>query len=352
MTRRHRAGAASSSARSTRRPRATRSSSPRWCGCWPARGVTGRRRSPELAIPQGVRDVVGRRLDRLSPRPTGRCTVGAAIGRDFEPGLLADVTGLEAAELRGGARGGGRGAALPSAPSERFRFAHALVRETLYGELSAAQRQALHSEIAAAMEARYGAEEGRVERRPRRAGAPLPRGGAAPATPTRPSTTRRGPASARSASSATRRPPSTSSGRSRSLELCSESDARAALPSCCSSSATPRSRAATSTAPARRWSSAAAAAKRTGRPELLARAALRRRRSPATSASSTRARRAAGDGAGGDRAARTARRARCSSRGSRRSTTGSTRRAARPSCTRRRSRWRGGSATRGPSPGS
>ena len=53
--------------RSTRRPRAIRSSSARWFACSPARADS--RPAPAVpAIPQGVRDVVGRRLDRLCRR--------------------------------------------------------------------------------------------------------------------------------------------------------------------------------------------------------------------------------------------------------------------------------------------
>ena len=55
--------------RSTSRPRATRSSSARSCACWPARAGSSPTPAPatgSCAIPQGVREVVGRRLDRLS----------------------------------------------------------------------------------------------------------------------------------------------------------------------------------------------------------------------------------------------------------------------------------------------
>ena len=51
--------------RSTSRPTATRSSSARWSGCSPARASsTAGGSAAELEIPQGVREVVGRRLDR------------------------------------------------------------------------------------------------------------------------------------------------------------------------------------------------------------------------------------------------------------------------------------------------
>jgi hypothetical protein len=117
------------------------------------------------AIPQGVRDVVGRRLDQLSEEANAALGTGAAIGRDFDAEILAAVEGTERAEVEAvlseavaaqlvGERGGGR-----------YRFSHALVRETLYEELGAAQRPALHSRIATALERVYSADPERLERR-------------------------------------------------------------------------------------------------------------------------------------------------------------------------------------------
>jgi predicted ATPase len=42
--------------------------------------------SASVAIPQGVRDVIGRRLDRLSPQANKALAVGAAIGRGAAAG--------------------------------------------------------------------------------------------------------------------------------------------------------------------------------------------------------------------------------------------------------------------------
>jgi class 3 adenylate cyclase/tetratricopeptide (TPR) repeat protein len=122
-------------------------------------------RVADLAIPQGVRDVVGRRLDQLSPPANEALRVAAAVGRDFEEAVLADVTGIDAAALQAALEEAVAAQLLLERSEGRFRFAHALVRETLYEELTATQRPDLHSRIAVAMEARYGAEEGRVERR-------------------------------------------------------------------------------------------------------------------------------------------------------------------------------------------
>jgi predicted ATPase len=50
--------------------------------------LTGGGTAAELQIPQGVREVVGRRLDRLSDKTNEALRVAAVIGRDFEEELV------------------------------------------------------------------------------------------------------------------------------------------------------------------------------------------------------------------------------------------------------------------------
>ena len=92
--------------RPRRRPRATRSSSARSCACSPARASSTGRAAGAWArqIPQGVREVVGRRLDRLSAETNEALTVAAAIGREFDAELVWPGRGA----LAGGADDGGR----------------------------------------------------------------------------------------------------------------------------------------------------------------------------------------------------------------------------------------------------
>ena len=47
-----------------------------------------RQRAPSCEIPQGVREVVGRRLDRLSEETNEALRVAAVIGRDFDEELV------------------------------------------------------------------------------------------------------------------------------------------------------------------------------------------------------------------------------------------------------------------------
>jgi class 3 adenylate cyclase/tetratricopeptide (TPR) repeat protein len=113
----------------------------------------------DVGIPEGVREVVGRRLSRLSPGANRLLEVGAVAGLEFEMRILQTVEGLaddelvasfeEATESRLVTEVGG--------PDARYRFAHTLVRDTLYSGLSAARRVNLHRRVAEAIETLYAA---------------------------------------------------------------------------------------------------------------------------------------------------------------------------------------------------
>ena len=111
-------------------------------------------------VPEGVREVIGIRLDRLSPECNQLLRVAAVIGREFgldqlsplgdgktDDELLALVEEALAARLVDEA----------TASPGHFRFAHPLIRETLEAELSSARRVRLHGRIATALESLYGA---------------------------------------------------------------------------------------------------------------------------------------------------------------------------------------------------
>jgi class 3 adenylate cyclase len=106
-------------------------------------------RSWSVSIPQGVRDVLLRRLDRLSPESRQGLTLGAGVGHEMALETrerLADVPAdglLEALEEAVNAR------ILVEVPRAvgAYGFAHALVRETLYAELGATRRARLHRRV-------------------------------------------------------------------------------------------------------------------------------------------------------------------------------------------------------------
>jgi class 3 adenylate cyclase len=108
----------------------------------------------ELGLPEGIREVVGRRLARLSEPCARALTIAAVIGREFGFDVLeraGDVGGdqlLEALEEALEAR-------LLTAVThgtQRYAFTHALVRETLVEELSPTRRVRLHRRIGEVIE--------------------------------------------------------------------------------------------------------------------------------------------------------------------------------------------------------
>jgi class 3 adenylate cyclase len=111
----------------------------------------------ELGIPEGVRDVVGRRLSRLAD-PTNRLLATAAVvGPEFEPAVVQRAAGVGEDEVLTALEEATQARLLVEVSGPRYRFAHALVRATLYDELSGARRVALHRRVAEAIESLHGA---------------------------------------------------------------------------------------------------------------------------------------------------------------------------------------------------
>src|SRR3954471_9207174 len=116
----------------------------------------------ELQIPQGVREVVGRRLDRLSEETNEALRVAAVIGRDFDEDLVWRVAELKPEQLMKAAQEAIAERLVTDLGDLRYSFAHALVRGTLYEELSPPKRSALHERAGLAIEEICG---GNVEER-------------------------------------------------------------------------------------------------------------------------------------------------------------------------------------------
>ncbi|MEX2314354.1 MAG: hypothetical protein WD628_01460, partial [Thermomicrobiales bacterium] len=110
-------------------------------------------RLERVQVPALVRQVIDARLERLGDEARRQLEAAAVLGYEAPIDLWVEVSGademllsrtLEAAvdarlieELRGG---------------ERFRFTHALIRETLYEGMVSLRRRALHRQVAEALE--------------------------------------------------------------------------------------------------------------------------------------------------------------------------------------------------------
>ncbi len=114
--------------------------------------LTGAGSIADLEIPQGVREVIGRRLDRLSEQTNNALRVAAVIGRDFDEELVSRVAKQSPEGLMKAAREAIAERLVTDLGQGRYSFAHALVRDTLYEELSPPKRSALHERTGLAIE--------------------------------------------------------------------------------------------------------------------------------------------------------------------------------------------------------
>jgi class 3 adenylate cyclase/tetratricopeptide (TPR) repeat protein len=110
------------------------------------------RQVAELGIPEGVREVVGQRLGRLSESANALLATGAVIGREFTVPLLAEVGQRDPEEILSELEAASRAGIVEEVGVDRFRFAHALVRTTLHDEISSSRRLRLHRRIGEALE--------------------------------------------------------------------------------------------------------------------------------------------------------------------------------------------------------
>jgi tetratricopeptide (TPR) repeat protein len=117
----------------------------------------------ELGIPEGVREVVGRRLSAVSDTCNQLLTVGSAMPAGFAWSVVLAAVDVEEAALLD---------ALDEALAARlirereggadntYEFTHALIRQTLYEELSGPRRVLLHRRIGERLEATVGKNPG------------------------------------------------------------------------------------------------------------------------------------------------------------------------------------------------
>jgi len=106
----------------------------------------------QLGIPEGVRDVVGRRLARLSGDANQALRVAAVVGADFELDVVQAAADLGGEALLAAVEEAVAARVVIEVSATRFRFAHALMRATLYESLTATRKVTLHRKAAQAIE--------------------------------------------------------------------------------------------------------------------------------------------------------------------------------------------------------
>jgi DNA-binding SARP family transcriptional activator/tetratricopeptide (TPR) repeat protein len=114
----------------------------------------GREELQRVGLPEGVKQVIARRLGRLNHRTAEWLRVASVIGRDFEASLLEQVVSLDEDEFLDALDDALAAGVVVEANAERRRysFSHALIRETLYEGMSAARRASMHRRVGQALE--------------------------------------------------------------------------------------------------------------------------------------------------------------------------------------------------------
>ena len=106
-----------------------------------------------IRIPEGVREVIGRRLNLLSAACNEALALAAVIGREFSDELLLRAVGHDDQKLTDVLDEALEAHIIEERPDGHYQFAHNLIRMTLYDELRPARRRQMHRAVGAALEA-------------------------------------------------------------------------------------------------------------------------------------------------------------------------------------------------------
>ncbi len=109
----------------------------------------------EIGIPEGVREVVGRRLARLRSATNEVLVAAAVIGRDFDRDVLTSALDTDREAVLDALEEAEEAHLITTGdgPRGRYSFVHALVRSTLYEEVPTTRRLRQHRRIGEALEA-------------------------------------------------------------------------------------------------------------------------------------------------------------------------------------------------------
>ncbi len=111
-------------------------------------------------IPEGLRDVIGKRLSRLTDDCNSILGVASVIGRDFRLDVLERVSDVREEGLHAALQEAAGAAVIEQRATTGagavFRFAHAFFRQTLYDEMYVPRRIRLHQQVGRSLEEIYG----------------------------------------------------------------------------------------------------------------------------------------------------------------------------------------------------
>jgi DNA-binding SARP family transcriptional activator len=113
-------------------------------------------------VPASAKAVIRRRLTQLPETTTGALTAASVLGQDFDLAVLSALVGVDGATLLDQLDPAVAAGILVESPEGigRSRFSHGLVNETIYHDMSAAQRARTHRRAAEAIAAHHGDADG------------------------------------------------------------------------------------------------------------------------------------------------------------------------------------------------
>jgi DNA-binding SARP family transcriptional activator len=126
-----------------------------------AEGGLERDEPRRLAIPQSIRDVIIRRLAHLSVESNRVLVLASVLGREFELDTLARMAGISEDDLLDVLDEAMQARIVADLPGSaaRLRFAHVLIRDTLYERLTTPRRVRLHRLAVDVLETRPAADD-------------------------------------------------------------------------------------------------------------------------------------------------------------------------------------------------
>ncbi|MGH2544146.1 MAG: ATP-binding protein, partial [Ardenticatenaceae bacterium] len=111
----------------------------------------------DFRLPEGVREVIGRRMDALSEDCNEALRVASVIGREFSIQQLERVADMDESRLLNALDEAASARVIDELPRSigRYQFSHALMRQTLEAELTTTRRVRLHARIVDMLEELY-----------------------------------------------------------------------------------------------------------------------------------------------------------------------------------------------------
>lgn len=105
-------------------------------------------------VPPTVKDVILRRVDRLSPEKRALLEHAAVLGYDFDPSVLAELLGVPVKSMAISLGDLWHAHQLLAERQGRFAFEHDKIRQTVYERMSETRRAAIHLKVGEMLEAR------------------------------------------------------------------------------------------------------------------------------------------------------------------------------------------------------